>query len=317
MTMTVNPSPRRSSAPGRRLQQDMAAVRVSFMWLGVRKTLNREQKDQAAESFGAAGQYLSAAKKLLDTSHPAFKAVTAVRGRALSLWRGISLPFPEPGVRLIRRDRIEPFDRQMGELRDELRTAVAELDTRYAELKDAARERLGRLYDGDDYPPTLRNLFAIEWDFPTIEPPQYLLELSPRLYEDERRRMTARFDEAVRMAEQAFTSELAKLVGHLVERLSGSDGGERKVFLDSAVTNLREFFERFRSLNVHSNGELDRLVDTASRAIAGVDAQDVRDDQSLRQQLTTQLTAVQSVLDGMMVDQPRRRILRTATREGG
>src|SRR5437016_3462008 len=98
MTMTLNGNTsRRSSAPGRRLQQDMAAVRVSFTWLGVRRTLSREQKEQAAESFGAEGSYLSAAKKLLDTSHPAFKAVTAVRGRALSLWRGVSLPFPEPG----------------------------------------------------------------------------------------------------------------------------------------------------------------------------------------------------------------------------
>ena len=45
------------------------------------------------------------------------------------------------------------------------------------------------------------------------------------------------------LAEQAFVSEFAKLVSHLAERLSGSDG-ERKVFRDSAVTNLTEFFER-------------------------------------------------------------------------
>ena len=54
------------STPAQRLQKTMAAARVSFTWLGVRKTLSREQKEQAAESFGAEGQYLSAAKKLLD-----------------------------------------------------------------------------------------------------------------------------------------------------------------------------------------------------------------------------------------------------------
>ena len=102
MTMTLNDTSSRSASAvgaGRRLQQDMAAVRVSFTWLGVRRALSREQKNEAAEPFGAEGQYLSAAKKLLDTRHPAFRAVTAVRGRALALWRGSSLPFPEPGVR--------------------------------------------------------------------------------------------------------------------------------------------------------------------------------------------------------------------------
>ncbi len=42
------------------------------------------------------------AKKLLDTKHPAFKTVTAIRGKVQSYWKSLSLPYPEPGVRLIR-----------------------------------------------------------------------------------------------------------------------------------------------------------------------------------------------------------------------
>ena len=75
--------------------------------------------------------------------------------------------------------------------------------------------------------------------------------------------MAARFDEAVRLAEQAFTAEFAQLVGHLAERLAAGPGGERKVFRDSAVENLRAFFERFTSLNVRSSAELERLVGAA------------------------------------------------------
>lgn len=318
MTMTLNnpPTSRRSSTPARRLQKDMAAARVSFTWFGTRRTLNREQKEQAAETFGAEGEFVSAGKKLLDTSHPAFKAVTTVRGRALSVWRGMSLPFPEHGVRLIRRDRVESFDRQMRELKDELRSAVVELDRRYAELKSQASERLGSLYDASDYPPTLRDFFDLDWEYPTVEPPAYLLELSPRLYEEERQKIIARFDEAVRLAEQSFISELSKLVAHLVERLTSTNGEGRKVFRDSAIGNLRDFFERFTQLNVHSSGELDRLVETARQAVTGVEPKDVRDNETLRQQVATQLSAVQATLDGMMIAQPRRRILRSSGRTG-
>ena len=60
----------------------------------------------------------------------------------------------------------------------------------------------------------------------TVEPPAYLMELAPRIFEEERQRIAARFDEAVRLAEQAFIAELSRLVNHLVERLSGGGNGE-------------------------------------------------------------------------------------------
>ena len=93
MTMTLLDQPaQRTSAAAEHMRITMAAVRVSFTWFGVRKTLTNEQKNQAAEPFGAEGDFLSARKKLLDTKHPAYKAVTAVRGKVLSYWRGLTLP---------------------------------------------------------------------------------------------------------------------------------------------------------------------------------------------------------------------------------
>ena len=315
--VAVEPSP-----PARRLARMMAAVRVSFTWFGVRKTLTPQQRSEAAEGFGAEGNYLSATKKLLDTRHPDYRAVTAIRGRALHYWRGVSLPYPEPGLRLIRQDRVKDFDERLTELRRGLEDAVARLDGRYEDLKSAARVRLGRLYNAADYPPSLAGLFDVQWEFPSIEPPNYLLQLNPALYEQEKARVAARFEEAVKLAEEAFTSEFAKLVSHLVERLrsdtgGGDVGGDKKVFRDSAVTNLQEFFQRFKSLNVRSSDELDKLVETARGAIAGVRPQELRDSDDLRRQVGTQLTAVRSALDGMLVDRPRRRILRARPAEGG
>ena len=179
----------------------MAAARVSFTWMGTQKTLNADQKARAAETFDAEGQYLSAGKKLLDTRHPAFRAVTAIRGKVDAYWKGLTLPFPEPGVRLIRQDAVEAFAAQMTDFRAELDDAVADLDRHYGELKQAARERLGSLFNPADYPETLVGLFDVEWCFPSVEPPDYLVQLSPGLYEEERARVAARFDEAVQLAE--------------------------------------------------------------------------------------------------------------------
>lgn len=319
--MTTDTVPRReTSAPAdiaEHLQATTAAVRVGFTWFGVRKTLTPDQKARAADTFGAEGEYLSAAKKLLDTRHPAFKAVTAVRTRVLSLWRGVTLPYPESGIRLIRRDRIGQFADQMGVLREELVETVEVLDRKYGQLRNVARDRLGSLYNSSDYPETLRGLFTFDVDFPSTDPPQYLMRLDPQLYEQQRQRMVSRFERAVSMAEDAFVGEFDKLVGHLVERLSGGDDGKPKIFRDSAVGNLREFFERFRSLNVHSNEQLDHLVETAQNAMKGIRPCQLRMQDGLRQKIATQLSAVGSQLEGLMVDRPRRRVLRGTTPRSG
>lgn len=309
-TLLEEPIVRPSTSPSLRLRATMAAVRISFTWLGVRKTLTAEQRAEAAEPFGANVQFLSAGKKLLDISHPAFRAVTAVRGKIQAFWKSQSLPYPESGIRLIRQDGISDFAAKMREFQDELAEAVENLDRHYHELKAAARERLGSLYNSGDYPESLRGLFAVEFDFPSIQPPDYLQQLNPQLYEEECRRVQSRFDEAVRLAEEAFVAELAKLVSHLTERISGSENGRPRIFRDSAVENLADFFARFRQLNVRSNEQLDTLVADAQRIIRGVEPQALRDNAGLRQHVATEMSRVQSVLDGLLVDQPRRRILR-------
>jgi hypothetical protein len=309
-TLLEQPVIRPSTSPSQRLRTTMAAVRVSLSWLGVRKSLTVEQKTQAADTFGAEGAFLSAGKKLLDTTHPAFKAVTAIKGRIIALWKSMSLPYPEPGIRLIRQDQIETFNVQIGSLKMELDEAVQQLDQHFADMKSAARERLGSLYNPADYPPSLLGLFSVTHDFPSVEPPDFLAQLNPEIYQQECERVAARFDEAVQLAEQAFIEELQDLVSHLLERLTGQADSRPKVFRDSAITNLTEFFQRFRQLNVRSNDQLENLVAQCQQIVRGVEPQTLRDSQGVRQRVTTQLSQVENVLDTLLTDRPRRNILR-------
>lgn len=301
---------RPSRTPAEQLRATMAALRVSFMWFGIRKTLTPEQRSQAAESFGAEGQFLSAGKKLLDSKHPAFRAVNAVKHEVVTYWRGVSLPFPEPGIRLIRQQDVSAVQVQLTTLKAELTEAVEQLEQQFDAMKATARERLGSLFNPTDYPDSLRSLFDVTWEFPNVEPPSYLQQLSPDLYRQESQRVSARFDEAVQLAETAFIEEMSRLVSHLTERINGSDDGQPKVFRDTAIENIREFFQRFRELNVHSSDQLDQLVEQSQRILSGVEPQALRDTAQLRQRVAGELSAVQSVLDGLLVDRPRRNILR-------
>ncbi len=114
----------------------------------------------------------------------------------------------------------------------------------------------------------------------------------------------------MQLAEAAFVDELSSLVSHLTERLSGNEDGKPKIFRDSAVENLTEFFERFRTLNVRSNEQLDEMVDQCQQIVRGIEPQALRDSSVTRNTVATELAQVQQVLDDLLVDRPRRNILR-------
>ena len=316
LSATIQQEPNYTSTnPATQMRKDFAACRLKFNWLGTTKSLSNNQKTQAAESFGADGSAISAGKRLLDTKHDAYKAVTSLKSQITRFWKDNSLAYPEAGIRLIRQNRIEEFQETFDDFKAQLEAAVRRLDDHYHDLKDAARIRLGHLFDLGDYPSSLCNEFDMAWDFPSVESPDYLRQLNPELYAEQSQRVAERFDRAVEIAEQAFIEQLDQLVNHLAERLSGSEDSKPKIFRDSAVQNFREFFSRFRELNVGSNEQLDELVQRCEQIISGVHPQQLRDNESLRRSLATNLSTVQSSLDQLLVERPRRNILRRKRQE--
>ncbi|MDQ7010621.1 MAG: hypothetical protein Q9M29_02250, partial [Mariprofundaceae bacterium] len=255
----------------------------------------------------ADARLLSASKKLIDVRHEAFRKLTSLRGRIQSYSRGISLPYVESGVRLIRQTDIGAFVHVMEGFRQELHQAEADLNAVYDDIKVDARQRLGRLYNPADYPGEIRGLFDVAWDFPNVEPPSYLMQINPEVYEEERARVAARFEEAVRLAEEAFANELADLIDHLTERLTPGTEGQRKVFRDSTIGNFRDFIDRFRLLNIRSNQQLDALVEQAESLLQGVTPGQIRTLPEVRQQLHLGMEALREGLDRIVVDAPRRR----------
>ena len=309
-----------SQTASTRLRENFSACRLKFKWLGTSKTLSADQKNQADEAFDADSASISAGKRLIDVKHDAWKALTSIKSQATKYWKENSLPYPETGLRLIRQNRIEDFNSTFEDFREQLEAGVRMFDDQFAEIKEAARARLGSLFDASDYPSSIEDEFQIQWDFPSVDPPDYLRRLNPEVYAEQSRRVAQRFDEAVELAESAFVEELDQLVNHLASRLAGDDDGKPKIFRDSAVTNMSEFFTRFRELNIRSNDQLDVLVQRCESLMQGVQPQSLRDNDTLRRSLSTNLSAVQSGLDQLVVDRPRRNIIRpnrSADQSGG
>lgn len=293
-----------------RLRTTMAAVKVAYTWFGVRRALAPEQRSTAAQAFQADCLLLSASKLILDIRDPAYRQVARVRSEASAYWRCVTLPYPEPGIRLLDQNSLGLFANTMAAYRDRLHAAAAEFAGAYEQMKAEARRRLGTLFNEADYPATLEGLFDLEVSYPPIEPPRYLVALSPDLYRQEQARVRERFESAIELAEQAFAGELGRLMQHLAERLSGTTDGRPRIFRDSAIENIRGFIDRFERLNVRSSRQLDELVAQARATVAGLAPRELRASRSLRESVARDARAIESAVDVFMTDRPRRTILR-------
>src|SRR5215469_10550624 len=105
-TLTVSDIPLEGAGPAQRLRRLAAAVRVHFTWWGVHRTLTAQQKEEVGATYAADARFLTAGKKLVDVRHEAFRKLTSLRTRIVNYWRGLTLPYVDAGVRLIRQSDI-------------------------------------------------------------------------------------------------------------------------------------------------------------------------------------------------------------------
>ena len=179
------------------------AYEMSFTWMGVTKALSKEQKGEMAATFDAAADWLSGSKKIIDTKDPAYKALTDAKKAIKEYWEANSLPWPKDGVRLVKRETWSEVNDKLAGFRTALRSAALVLDNLLPNLIER-RETMGSTFNRADYPTDVSSLFDCDWEAVNIDPPAYLASEHPELYAEQSRRIAARFDEAARMAEEAF-----------------------------------------------------------------------------------------------------------------
>lgn len=299
------------AAVGEVMLQRMGAVRMEFTWWGAMRALSREQNEIAAQAFRAEGKEVSGRKKLADMDHPALVALRRERSRIKAYIERVSLDFPMRGVRLVRVQDVADVSRELALGQRRVREGAVEADRCLPAIIEMARDRLGDLFHEGDYPRTLIGAFDLDYDFPPLAPPDYLMDQAPHIYARERERIRVQLESAARDAEEKFTEEFANLVGRITKGLSGGDVGDKpKTFHEGAGERLREFFERFRQLDMGFDGRIGALIDEAEQAISGINYAKSRRDETLRERVRKDLEGVGDALAEMMVDRPRVRVSR-------
>lgn len=251
------------------------------------RRLTKDQEKKAAEQFGADAEWLKGRKQLINRTNEKIRAASDIVREAYRFWKSWTQDYP--GLDKV---RLAPA----GDLED-FRAAMDRLQSRLTEAADAAEEiyqskiipesskRLDKLFDKDDYPATIKDKWSFRWEIVSLDPPDYLAKVSPRVYQEHATRVEARFAEALANAEDVFRTEFVKLVGKLDERLTPGEDGKTKIIKDSAIDNLVNFVRRFKRLSIGSDQAMEDLVKLTKTTLRDVTGERVRKDANVRQTL--------------------------------
>jgi hypothetical protein len=265
-------------------------------------------RDEVAEHFGASRDAVGGSRKLYAPKQPEIKAIAAVLGSTRSLWEGMTYSYRK-GVRLLPKDRLPLWTTNFTKQQAKLATALCAADANYNSILAASRAHLGaELFNRDDYPLSFRDSITIAWGTFNFEPSDELLKLAPQTYAREQERVRRSFEGAVAAFEEESRDQLLKLVESLLDKLKAAENGEKVVYTESATTNLREFFDRFGTLNIRSDAALTALVDQAKSALGNTSMQDLKKAEYRRKSLTSAFEAVSSKLESLITNAPTRSI---------
>lgn len=212
----------------------------------------------------------------------------------------LCLPY-EIGMHLLPVGLIQRVDDMLKAREEEREVLVKKFLKAYPELVQQAAKRLKGLYNSSDYPPVkeVAKQFRFYWEYVSFGVPDKLKELSTEMWKQEREKAAKRMAEASENIQLVLRESMLQLVGKMAERLKSDPEGKPLVFRNTLVENLTEFLGNFDFRNVTDDAELQKIVKEARALLKGVDADTLRNTDTVREKVGKEMEKLAKSLEKM------------------
>lgn len=258
---------------------------------------NRKKADKSKVDTDMDKRMLNATKKLLDSAE-----WKAIRDYLVSIKNWVarrSMPaFFAEATYLFKKEMAQDVEIYLQEQRVGLQPLIDNFLDTYEIQIEQAKELLGNQFKRSDYPTReyLRQAFGFTTRWIAFDVPK---GLPKEIYDIEKQKAQQMWTEAAEQITMALRESFQELISHMAERLTSSNG-EKKIFRDSAIDKINEFVDLFKARNLTNDDALATLVDKAKEIIAGVDADDLRHSNRLRNSIRLQFGKINKELEGMI-----------------
>ena len=231
----------------------MARLTIS-QWTG-RKT-DKKVTDEVEKAHGAkdAGNFrkLLVDKSLLDP-------IAKIAGATREYHYHVTLAWSDNGDRVLPSALFLNYTQQTRKFKSDFEAAVQVFKTKYPTEVQAARQRLGTMYDPGDYPSVdeIVQKFSITTEFnPIPSANDFRVEVDSDARESIQADIEAKVVERQAQAVKATLARVKDVVEKMYEKLSD----DKAVFRDSLVTNVSDLREILIGLNITNNGLINELA---------------------------------------------------------
>jgi hypothetical protein len=281
-----------------KLSSSALIVNLSLsVWTG-RKLDKRvsEEVDQQNSTKTRAGNYH---KNLLAGSSK-LGEITKIANAIRSWMYGVTQPWGDNGDRILNMAYFMEFKDRLTDYEGQFSSAVNNFLSDYNTLVAAAALQLGDLFNREDYPTreTIEAKFGFRYSMiPLPQSGDFRVDIG----EDGLRELQSQYEGVLQQRVTGAMTEawerLHDCLSRMSERLEDSDDGKRKIFRDSLVENAIEICGLLKSFNITNDSRMDEMRKQLEDAMRGVDAEALRDSDSLREQTKRKVDSILSKFD--------------------
>jgi hypothetical protein len=268
---------------------------------------DKEVSEEVNESFKAdrinAGRYnkrLVATKFLTD--------VSSAHTNARKTHKVYTLPWNDDGARILTNKAYIEYVKRMKECKRKVEIEVDRFVAGLPEYVSEARERLGNMFDEQDYPSSdeLRAKFKFDTE---VEPVPVASDFRTKLNEEDakaiirdiERRSKLRLEKALNDVFQRVAEKVGKLIEKLREYQPASDGSPTKGRIHSnLVVGIYEFAEMMPVLNITDDPRIEQLQQQLLSELTENSPELLRSDAKLRQQVLSKADKILKKVESYM-----------------
>lgn len=254
---------------------------------------------QVAGTYQANPDSVAMTKRLLDGS--TLKPLRTIRSKVQKFIKEKTLPWDDNGGRLLPAKVLTEYQVFIGQATEEMNQAVKELCDQYAEKIDEAKQRLGQMFNAEDYPTTdeLAEKYGIETGFePLPNVKDFRLDGLNGTNDKLKAEIEKTVTQKIGQAHQEIFKRLLETVRHLFDKCQESE----PIFRDSSVRAIFTEINSAREMNFIGDEKLENLCDKLNELLspAVVNPDALRDETTKSAGVKCLENAVDEILANMI-----------------
>jgi hypothetical protein len=280
--------------------------KVVLLLLTVRAPGNsRSIRDKSILATNADKERVRLSKRLIECQEYRDISILDNQMRRWVFARALPSPFKN-GTHIIALGILDAVDRGLCDFAARRQALVEQLVTMYDAAKADAQAKLGDLYCEDEYmtQDELRAAYSLTWQYVTLTEPDQMEQLNQEIFERERGRLQAQWDDAIGDMRGALRVGLAELVDDMVGRLSD----DKKFKPTKLLGRFEEFLATFDARNVTNDADLAAVAQQARALLTGVDAETIKAT-DVRERVRAGFAAAKDTLATLEVGAKKQRLI--------